>query len=212
MFEIDLLKGKARPYKPSPKRLMATGVLLAIPLIATMVYAAGLMSDRAELAATQRAVADHQAQLDHYAEDVQFLLGLRRQIDAVSLSVSDIGQALYYRQVASDVLTAIAQELPETIVLCEMNLKRTGRRDRKTDAAGTPWYETTVQRGLTLILGGDLNSDSDAAIQEYIDRLKASPALSPRLADVRTAARQQRVVKDKEMTVYTIDITFKDQR
>lgn len=212
MFEIDLLKGKARPYKPSPKRLAATGVLLAIPLITTMVYASGLLSERAALAATQHTVADYQAQLDRYAEDVQFLLGQRRQIDAVSLSVNDIGQGLRYRQIASDILTAIAQELPETIVLHEMNLQRTGRRDRNTDATGTAWYETTVQRGLTLMLGGDLNSDSDAVIQQYIDRLKTSPALSERVAEVRTAARQQRVVRDKEMTLYTIEITFKDQR
>lgn len=212
MFEIDLLKGKARPYKPSPKRVVLIGALLAIPVIATLVYAAGIQSDRARLATMRRITNEHQTRLADYAGDMEFLTGLRRQIDTVSVSLSDIGQALRYRVITSDILAAIAQELPATVVLREMNVRRTGKRERKTDEAGNARFETTVQRGLSLTLCGDEYRDCDAAVQQYIERLKAAEAIAPMLVDIRTASRQQQVLDGREATVYQLELTFKDQR
>ncbi len=212
MFEIDMLKGKARPYKPSPKRVAAAAVLLAIPSIAAMVYAAGLQRDRAELATIRKMADDNQVRLAGFADDMEFLTGLRRQIDTVSLSLADVGQALRYRVVTSEMLTAIAQELPATVTLREMTLRRTGTRDRKTDEAGNARFETTVRRGLNLTLCGDESRDGDAAVQQYIDRLKADAAFAPRLVDIRTASRQQQELDGRSAMVYQLEITFKDQR
>jgi len=212
MFEIDLLKGKARPYKPSPKRVVVAGTLLAIPLIVALVYAAGIQSDRAQLATMRRMTDEHKTRLADYAEDMEFLTDLRRQIDTVSLSLSDIGQALRYRTVTSDMLATVAQELPPTLVLREMNVRRVGKRDRKTDETGNVRFETTVQRGLSLTICGDESRDCDAAVQQYIDRLKTAEAIAPMLVDIRTASRQQQELDGRGAMVYQLELTFKDQR
>ena len=213
MFEIDLLKGKGRPYKSDPKRIAMGLMLLLIPVGATMVYAVGLQHDRIQLAAMQRTTAANEAKLGDYAEDMQFLSDLRRQIDGVSLSIADIGLALRYRLVASTMLVELAESLPQDILIRELQWKRNSQRERKTSEDGSQvHYETVVQRSLKLTLCGFEGADSDTAVQAYIGRLGESPALKPMVREIRPASREQRIVNDKNATLYEIELFLKDQR
>jgi Tfp pilus assembly protein PilN len=213
MFEIDLLKGKGRPQRANLKQLTFRVMLLLIPLGAAMVYAAGLQQDRIQLAAIQRAIAANETKLGQCSEDLQFLTDLRTQINALSLSIADIGKGLRYRLVVSAVLVELSELLPPEIFIREIDWKRIGLRERKADQdGGNARYESVVQRTLKLSLCGYEGADSDAAVQAYLADLGASPALSEQVREIRPAAREQRVINDKNATLYEIELYLKEQR
>lgn len=213
MFEIDLLKGKGRPYKTNLKRVVFGLVVLLIPVGAVMVYAAGIQHDRIKLATLQRTAASNEARLDDYAGDMQFLSDLRSQINDVSLAIADIGQALNYRLAASPVLVELAEGLPSEIFIRDMNWRRSTQRERKVDRkTGKVQFETFIQRSLKLSLCGSMDADSDAAVQAYIAYLESAPALKPLLREIRPASREQTEVKGEPITVYEIELFLKDQR
>jgi hypothetical protein len=213
MFEIDLLKGKGRPYKADPKRIALGLMLMLIPIGATMAYAVGLRQDRIQLAAIQKTTADNETLLADYADDLKYLSDLRRQIDGVSLSIADIGLALRYRIVASTVLVELAENLPPAILIRELQWKRNSQRERKTNKDGSQvGYEIVVRRSLKLTLCGFEGADSDTAVQAYIRRLDESPALKPLIREIRPPSREQRILNDKNATLYEIELFLKDQR
>lgn len=213
MFEIDLLKGKGRPYRSDPKRVALGLMLLLIPIGATVVYAVGFQNDRIQLTAIQRNTAANEARLADYADDIQFLTDLRRQIDGVSLSIADIGLALRYRLVASTVIVELAESLPPAILIHEIQWKRNSQRERKTSEDGSKVsYETVVQRSLKLTLCGFEGADSDTAVQTYINRLGESAALKSLVREIRPPSREQRILDDKNATLYEIELFLKDQR
>lgn len=213
MFEIDLLKGKGRPHKTDLKRMIAGLIMLLIPVMATMMYAAGAQHDRIRLASLHNAAAANEARLGQYAEDMRFLADLRGQINNLSLSIGDIGQALNYRMVISPVLVELAEHLPPEIFMREMNLRRTPQRQRKVDATtGAVSFDTIIQRSIKLSLCGHDSADGDAAVQTYIARLEAAPALKPLLREIRPASRQQTELRGENVTIYEIELFLKDQR
>ena len=213
MFEIDLLKGKGRPYKTDLKRVVTGLMILLIPIGAAMVYAAGLQHDRIKLATLQRLAEANNTRLEGYAEDMRFLTDLSRQVNEVSLAITDIGQAMRYRLVASPILVEIADGMPTEIFLREMNWRRSSQRDRKVDDnTGKVWFETVIQRSIKLSLCGYEGTHSDAALQAYITHLETAPALKPLLREIRPALREQTEFNGKNAVFYEIELFFKEQR
>ena len=212
MFEIDLLKGKGRPRKANLKRLVAGVFILLIPIGAAVAYAVDMQHSRIQVQTLLRTAETNEARLENYAEDMQFLTDLRRHINDVSRSIEDVGTVLNYRMVTSEVLVELAEQLPDEIYLREMNWRRASHRERKRHPeTGKNYYEITIQRSLALSLCGHQGADSDAAVQTYLGRLKASPTVSPLMRDVRTVSRQQRLAEDQNETLYEIELLFHDQ-
>ena len=213
MFQIDLLKGKARPYRTNLKKVVLRLMLLLIPIGATVVYAVDLSCDRMELSKLRHTYATHESKLEDYAADIQFLMGLRNRINDVSVLLSEAGQAMHYRQVTSDILVEVAQQLPPNIFLQEMNWNRIFRREQKTDdKTGERRFEPVVQRSIKLSLCGSEGDNSDKAVQAYLGCLGTSPVVSPLVQEVRPPARRQREWEGKNATVYEVEFLLKDQR
>lgn len=213
MFEIDLLKGKGRPHKTDLKRVVPGLMILLIPIGAVMVYAAGLQHDHIKLTSLRRLAESNNTRLEDYAEDMRFLTDLSRQINEVSLAITDIGEAMRYRLVASPILVEIAEGLPAEIFLREMNWRRSSQRERKVDNnTGKSWFETVIQRSIKLSLCGYEGTHTDAALQTYITYLETSPALKPLLREIRPALREQTEYDGKSAVFYEIDLFLNEQR
>ena len=213
MFEIDLLKGKARPYKTNLKKVVLRLMLLLIPIGATVVYAVDLSYDRVELSAMQRAHGINESKLEDYVDDMQFLAGLKTRINNVSLLIAEVGQALRYRQVVSPALVEFVEKLPSNVFIKEMTWDRVLRREQKVNEAdGSVGYETTIQRSLKLLLYGNEDASSDEAVQRYLSRLEASPIVADVVREIRPAARRQYETDGKIETIYEIQLFLKDQR
>jgi len=213
MFEIDLLKGKARPYKTNLKRVVLQLALLLIPIGATLAYAVDLSRGRIELSTMRHALAVNEAQLANYADEMQFLAKLRAQIGDVTLLIGDVGQALRFRRVTSAVLVELAAQLPPNIFLQDVNWRRTLRREQKPGENGdSVRFETIVERSLTLSVCGIEEASSDSAVQAYVGSLAASPVVAPLVREIRPAARKQREFEGKNATVYDIELFLKEQR
>ena len=212
MFEIDLLKGKGRPRKAQFKRVVVRLFVLLIPIGVTAVYAVDLQHDRIQVKTLLRTVQANEAQLESYAEGMLSLSRLRRDINTLSQSIEDIGRVLNYRIVTSEVLVELADQLPDEIYLMEMNWRRASQRERRKDPkTNKNYHHITIQRSLRLSLCGHQGADSDTAVQTYIQRLKQSPALRPLIRDIRTISREQRLLEDKNETLYEIELFLNDQ-
>jgi Tfp pilus assembly protein PilN len=213
MFEIDLLHGKGRPRRVNLKRAAMRVVMLLIPVGATVAFAADLQRGRLQTEALQQTAAEVEAQLIDYADDVRVLTELRGQLSDLFTSLEEIGYLLRYRLVASTALAQIAETLPPDIVLREIQFRRNGRRERIEDEdTGKVRYEPVVNRTLRLSLYGFEGTDTDTAVQTFLDRLTHSPALAPLVRDIRTTSRQQRELNETKAMFYEIELLLKEQR
>ncbi len=213
MFEIDLLHGKGRPRRVNLKRAAMRVVMLLIPVGATVAFAADLQRGRLQTEALQQTAAEVEAQLIDYADDVRVLTELRGQLSDLSTSLEEIGCLLRYRLVASTALAQIAETLPPDIVLREIQFRRNGRRERIEDEdSGKVRFEPVVNRTLRLSLYGFEGTDTDTAVQTYLNRLTHSPALAPLVREIRTTSRQQRDLDDTKAMFYEIELLLNEQR
>jgi len=213
MFEIDLLHGKGRPRRVNLKRAAMRVVMLLIPVGATVAFAADLQRGRLQTEALQQTAAEVEAQLIDYADDVRVLTELRGQLSDLFTSLEEIGYLLRYRLVASTALAQIAETLPPDIVLREIQFRRNGRRERIEDEdTGKVRFEPVVNRTLRLSLYGFEGTDTDTAVQTFLDRLTHSPALAPLVRDIRITSRQQRELNETKAMFYEIELLLKEQR
>lgn len=213
MFEIDLLHGKGRPRRVNLKRAAMRVVMLLIPVGATVAFAADLQRGRLQTEALQQTAAEVEAQLIDYADDVRVLTELRGQLSDLSTSLEEIGYLLRYRLVASTALAQIAETLPPDIVLREIQFRRNGRRERIEDEdSGKVRFEPVVNRTLRLSLYGFEGTDTDTAVQTYLNRLTHSPALAPLVREIRTTSRQQRDLDETKAMFYEIELLLNEQR
>ena len=213
MFEIDLLQGKGRPRRVNLKRAALRVAMLLIPVGATVAFAADLQRGRLQAEALQQTAAEVEAQLIDYTDDIRVLTELRGQLSDLSTLIEEIGCLLRYRLVASTALVEIAEKLPPDIVLREIQFRRNGRRKRIEDEdSGKVRFEPVVNRTLRLALYGFEGTDTDTAVQTFLNRLNHSPALAPLVREIRTTSRQQRELNETKAMFYEIELLLKEQR
>lgn len=213
MFEIDLLKGKGRPRRADLKRVVLRLALLLIPILTTLAYAVEMRRDHVRLEAMRDVAADNAARAEDYRDAVMQIETIRRDMNEIKPAIDEIGLALNYRLVVSEALAALAEQMPASIVLSEMDWRRNLTREQKTDdQTGRVRTEVVIHRSVRLTLHSDSAADGDAAVQMYIRRLNESPTLSPLVREIRPAARQQRDIADKTITQYVIELFLKEQR
>lgn len=212
MFQIDLLKGQARPYRPNLAAATALAALFAVAIIAALWFGAGAYAKQLQWRAVERQNRQHQAALEELKGDVAYVCQLRQKIDAASKALGEIGFALSFRQTVSDFLVELANAMPAEITLRDAQFKRTGRLERKPAADGAVKHDISVQRFIEMTLCGPDAAQTDAALQLFLEQFKTNPACQSRASDVRIVSRQQNAESASADTLYQIQFICNEQR
>ena len=212
MFSIDLLKGKGLPQTFDVKTSVLKTVLILIPLLAITVFAASYQRDRAMLNNQQQTLKSNQQQIEQYTKDMAEYNRVNAQIKGMEKCLKDISKALSYRIQVSDVLVELVQSLPDSIFIYEIKLDRKAQRikDQQEDSAEVK-QRLVVRRQMQLVVCGYDAEQSDAAVQDYVNKLEQSPLLSEIFVEIKPSARQQGEVDGRPAIYYEIDCVLQEQ-
>ena len=212
MFSIDLLKGKGLPQTFDVKTSVLKTVLILIPLLAITVFAASYQRDRAMLNNQQQTLKSNQQQIEQYTKDMAEYNRVNTQIKGMEKCLKDISKALSYRIQVSDVLVELVQSLPDSIFIYEIKLDRNAQRikDQQEDSAEVK-QRLVVRRQMQLVVCGYDAEQSDAAVQDYVNKLEQSPLLSETFVEIKPSARQQGEVDGRPAIYYEIDCVLQEQ-
>lgn len=211
MFQIDLLKGQGRPYRPSPAAAAVLAVMFVVPIMAALMVGAGLYAKHLQLATLEKQNQHYQESLAHIQPDIEYLYQLRQKIDAAKAVCAEIGMALTFRQTVSDLLADLANSLPPQIALKDLDIRRFGRLEKKSGDDGSAKSEISVRRTIELTLQGPDSTQTDADVQTFLEQFRSLPAIASRVADVRIVSRQQ-LPDDSKQTLYKVELMCKEQR
>ncbi|MHC4553031.1 MAG: hypothetical protein ACYSUT_09760 [Planctomycetota bacterium] len=212
MFSIDLLKGKGRPEKYSPRQMLTRAVPFVVPVLLVAAWAVSYQSDCAKAASHKAAIADNRSLVETQAKNVKMYQKLNSQTNALRLSLKDLNDGLRYRLQFSDLLVAFVETLPDDIFVEEVELDRKPMIDKRKDSTTgniTPHLLISRQLNLTLCrydTGGD-----DQMVWDYIDALKRSEMLAPVFVDFKLAAQQQGTIDERSATYYEIECILRKQ-
>ena len=212
MFSIDLLKGKGLPQTFDVKTSVLKTVPILIPLLAITVFAASYQRDRAMLNNQQQTLKSNQQQIEQYTKDMAEYNRVNTQIKGMEKCLKDISKALSYRIQVSDVLVELVQSLPDSIFIYEIELDRNAQRikDQQEDSAEVK-QRLVVRRQMQLVVCGYDAEQSDAAVQDYVNKLEQSPLLSEIFVEIKPSARQQGEVDGRPAIYYEIDCVLQEQ-
>ncbi len=213
MFSIDLLKGRGRPQKGSPKRILAKIVAVLIPIMAVGAWAVSYQQDCILAETQQAAVQDNRDVIEASAKNMKVYQQINSQIAEAKRCMNDLTGGLCYRVQVSDWLVEFAQQLPETIFIYEAELDRQPQlekvKDAKTDAM---IQRLVIERDLKVVLCGFDAEGNDQLVREYVDQLKSSETLAQTFVDFTMTAQQQGTVDGRSATYYEIECILREQR
>ncbi len=212
MFSIDLLKGKGLPHRSSPKRALMKAVSFLIPIMAVMAWAASYQHD-CRLTIEQKAAAEeNQSVIEVASKAIKTFQQINSSTADMNRCLDALTAALSYRVQVSDLLVAFVQNLPDEIIIYEVDIDREAVMEKvKNTQKNVMEQHLAVDREMKLTLCGFDSESSDQLVQDYVDRLKQSEMLSTVFADIKPTAQQRGVVDGRSATYYEIECTLHRQ-
>ena len=207
MFTIDLLKGQGIP----PKSIAVGAIGLAVPVIVAIVIAGVYMTDNISLSTQKRELADYEKRVDKLSDALELKRAFEKQRATINEVLSEVSSSIDRHMQWSDVLVDIVENMPESMILAELEAKQNmvRRRVAKDGDAETKVDVMVPLRTLSITVSGKSEYDCDRAVRDFSDRLRISKVLGPKLEDIRVSKSNLGRRKQRNFVSYQIDCVFK---
>jgi hypothetical protein len=202
MFQIDLLKGQGRPVKSEPWAIALVSAPSFVPFVALFVFLTWFLADGISIRTKTGRIEAIDAKVAQMADVKQKRDNAQAQIDATGKYVSDIATAMKSHLQWTDILADVAKSVPSSVVVYRLSASR----------------ERPVQRGdvkpaykFTLVIGtySDPGDAGGKSIQKFIDTIKASKTLGPRLESIKPISNQSGTFNKREVADVAIECIIK---
>ncbi len=193
MFTIDLLKGQAIPLKSKPGSLAIIVISAAIPIA----VAAGMLSfyqrNKVVVFVKEQEIAKCQAEIDKLSDAVELHKALEKKKTAYGSYLSEVKSSLKRHTQWSPVLTTLMENIPDSVVLNTLAVKHdtVKRKVPKEDDPQKMVEVDVLVRILRLSVRGGHQSNSDEAVRDFRDRIRASTFLGPRLEKIGVSQKSE---------------------
>ena len=211
MFTIDLLKGQGIPPKSRPEGIAVGAIGLAVPVIVAIVIAGVYMTDNISLSTQKRELADYEKRVDKLSDALELKRAFEKQRATINEVLSEVSSSIDRHMQWSDVLVDIVENMPESMILAELEAKHNmvRRRVAKDGDAETKVDVMVPLRTLSITVSGKSEYDCDRAVRDFSDRLRISKVLGPKLEDIRVSKSNLGRRKQRNFVSYQIDCVFK---
>jgi len=211
MFTIDLLKGQGIPPKSRPEGIAVGAIGLAVPVIVAIVIAGVYMTDNISLSTQKRELADYEKRVDKLSDALELKRAFEKQRATINEVLSEVSSSIDRHMQWSDVLVDIVENMPESMILAELEAKQNmvRRRVAKDGDAETKVDVMVPLRTLSITVSGKSEYDCDRAVRDFSDRLRISKVLGPKLEDIRVSKSNLGRRKQRNFVSYQIDCVFK---
>jgi len=210
MFTIDLLKGRAIPLKSKPGSLIIIVLTIAIPVT----VAAGMLSfyqrNKIIVSVKEQEIAKCQAEIDKLSDAVELKKALEKKKIAYSSTLSEVRSSIKRHTQWSPVLTTLMENIPDSVVLNSLSVEHSTVKKKvpKKDNPNKMVEIDVLVRTLRLSVVGDYQTNSDAAVRDFRDRLRSSEFLGPRLENIGVSQKSE-TRNGQEVVSYEISCVLK---
>ncbi len=206
MFEIDLLNGEGLPVKSQPWAIALVAAPFLIPLVAVVILVSCYVTDGMEIRSKQEQTLKINAKLAEMTATRSERDTAQAQIVAAAKSSQEIALSVKGRMQWSDVVSEISNHRPGDLVLYKVSANRE-KVATKPDESGKlrSSYKFTIMMGAY----ADIGSTGGASVRQFIDSVKSSTVLGPRIESIKPVSNQTGTFQGRNVAVYDIECIFK---
>ena len=206
MYQINLLK--ASPKTESHwASILLTGIAFIVPLVLAFVISIAYFNDKASLVTLDEKIGDYEFQLREMDESKKRVDNVVLAIQKKTASLSDVGEVLGRHTQWSDILFAITENLPETLVLNKLDVlhrkitRSVPRRygDKKKINISIP------ERTLVISLYSVSENGNDDAVRNLQKNLIESEVFKRFVKDVVIAVREPDNIEGRDVVRYELN-------
>jgi hypothetical protein len=202
MYQIDLLKGEGRPIKSEPWAVALVGAPTLIPLITAVVLIGSYVANGIAITNAQEQMTKIDARIAAMAETKQKRDTARGQIESATNCVGEIAAAMKMHMQWSDIISDVSRSVPANVVI----YKLAATRDTRSQAAAKTCK-------FTLLIGAyDTGEAGGKSIQKFIDTLKTSKVLGPKIDSIRPISNQNGTFGGRDVAVLDIECVLKSNQ
>jgi len=212
MFAIDLLKGRGIPVKSGPEGVVVAAFALAVPVIAAMIIFGCYISNSINISVQRQQISNYQTKIEELSDAVELQKAFEKEKAAINGCLSDVASIIGRYTQWTPVLTALAQNMPGSIVLTKLDVKQqmlNKKVAQKENAKKRPEAAVPVTV-LQIGISGSPGQNCDKAVKDFQESLRFSPLLGPRIEDIRVS-QQADTLRGRNVISYEIDCIFKPQ-
>jgi len=212
MFTIDLLKGRGVPVKSGPEGVAVAAFVLAAPVIAAMIIFGCYISNGINISVQRQQISNYQAKIGELSEAVELQKAFEKEKAAINGCLSDVAFIIGRYTQWTPVLTALAQNMPSSIVLTKLDVKQQLLNKKAAQKEGVKKKPEAAVPVTMLQIGvsGNPGQNCDKAVKDFQESLRFSPLLGPRIEDIRVS-QQSDTLGGRDVISYEIDCIFKPQ-
>jgi hypothetical protein len=206
MFEIDLLKGKGRPAKAQPWAVAAATAPSLIPLIVVIFLISGYVTNGITVESMQEQIKKIDAKL---ASMPNAKLERDKAVQQIESSVKcsiDAAKAVKNHMQWSDVIAEVTNNVPSNAILYKLSGNR-NKVQLKADISGN--QQSAYQFTLVIGVYADIGETSGASISKFIEALRNSKLLGPRIETIKNTSSNNGKFQDRDVAVFDIECVFK---
>jgi hypothetical protein len=206
MFEIDLLNGQGLPVKSQPWAVALVAAPFLIPLVAIVVLISSYVTDGMEIRSKQEQTVKMDVKLAEMTTARAERDMSQAQIVAAAKSSQEIALSVKGRMQWSDVVSEISNHRPGDLVLYKISANRE-KVTTKPDESG----KTMSSYKFKMMMGAyaDIGSTGGASVRQFIDSVKSSTVLGPRIESIKPISNQSGTFQGRNVAVYDIECIFK---
>jgi hypothetical protein len=209
MLKIDLLKGQGIPIKSSPGGAFLLAVVIAIPLLTTMMLSTIYLDGRIELNTLRNEWGNIEDKISLLSTGVKFQESDRKEINSVNACFVEVHEVLQSHIQWTPIFVALFENLPEKLFLEKLSVD-THMEPAEVPKRSDPMEFITIDvpRSIMYIdLYGHIKDHDGEKVRNYIKKLNASTDLMEKIESVRPLS--QRMDKHDEVVRYSIKCVFK---
>ncbi|MHC5059511.1 MAG: hypothetical protein ACYTFK_00275 [Planctomycetota bacterium] len=208
MLAIDLLKGRGVPIKTRPVGASILAIIVAVPVVITIVTLGNYFRSGIELRNQRRVLANLQADIFKMTDSVRFKQNAEIQINEMNACFAEMGDTLAQQIQWSPVLQVLAENIPASLILSSLSIKLELKTktvpDRRDPTKAVPVQ--TQKRILYISLYGRQMGGNDEAVLELLNALNTSEILGRKTDNIRLVA--QATDNTKNVMNYVIECVF----
>lgn len=210
MYQINMLKGSQVPEKHWPSILLA-GIAFVVPIALAFVISIAYFNDKAALVTQDEKLSDYEFQLREMEDAKKRVDSVAFAIQKQTASLSDVDEVLVRHVQWSDILIAISENLPDTLVVDKLdvmqrNVSKTVEKrygDKKKINISIP-ARTLVISLYSVSVEGD-----DAAVRNLQRNLIKAAAFQRCVKDVVIAVREPDNIDGEDVVRYELNCILK---
>jgi Tfp pilus assembly protein PilN len=209
MYTIDLLKAEGIPIRSRPSGIAFASLVILVPLLLGILIVGTYLDHRVTLSIQTDELARVEKVLGTLSEALEKKRALEEQKAAASGVLVDVNTALSRQMQWSPVLTTLAANMPDALVLTRLEARQeyVWHKVPAKDDPKTTIEISVPQRSLTIDVCGYDRDKTSLAVRDLQERLRSSAAMGPRLSQM-TVSQESATLDGEHVVNYELNCAF----